>query len=123
MKRVLPALALAGAVLALALGAPPAGADQGDSQKGLTLTLFNCSPGPSTYQVIAGYGIGVGGLSVVGSNMQYIILSQSWTDASGFHEVTFGKATANRQLVTCHYIGPETGRDYTNVGFFTPVGP
>jgi len=114
--------ALAAVFLGFVFGASPAAANQGDSPKGVTLTLFGCSPGQATYQVIAGQGIGVGGLSVVGTNNQYVILTQSWTDESGFHSVTFGKAVANRQLVTCHYIGPTSGRDYTNVGFFTPVG-
>lgn len=124
MKRALLPFAVVGSVLALTVGVASAGANQGDTQKGIRLTLFNCSPGQATYDVIAGNGIGIGGLSVVGSNMQYVILTQSWTDADGaFHSVSIGKATANRQLVTCHYIGPISGTDYTNVGFFTPVGP
>jgi hypothetical protein len=119
MRRLLIPLALAASLFAIA--AAPAAADQ--SNNGWTLTLFNCSPGPTTYQVIAGPGIGIGGLSVVGSNMQYVIETQTWTDADGFHTYSVGKATANRELVTCHYIGPVSGRDYTNIGFFTPVGP
>jgi hypothetical protein len=120
VKRALLLLVLAGALVASAFGVSTAGADQ--TNNGWQITLFNCSPGPSTYQTIAGYGIGLGGLSVVGSNMQYKILTQSWTDDSGFHSVSFGKADANRTLVTCHYLGPISGLDYTNVGFFTPVG-
>jgi hypothetical protein len=120
MNRFLRALTVAGACVAFAVGTSPATADQ--TNNGWSLTLFGCSPGQPTYQVIAGYAIGVGGLSVVGSNMQYKILTQSWTDDTGFHSVTYGKATANRQLVTCQYIGPISGRDYTNVGFFAPVG-
>jgi hypothetical protein len=54
--------------------------------------------------------------------MQYKILTQSWTDDTGFHSVNVGKAEANRDLVTCTYEGPISHRIYTNVGFFTPVG-
>ena len=121
MRRLLLPLTVAAACIAFALGVSPAAADQ--TNNGWSIKLFDCSPGPSTYQTIAGYGIGLGGLSVVGSNMQYRILVQSWTDETGFHSVSVGDhATANRTLVTCHYIGPLSGRDYTNVGFFTPVG-
>jgi len=105
---------------AAAENAPAPAADATNNPHSLPLTFFNCSPGPTTYQVIAFIGWEV---KVVGSNSIYIILTQSYTDATGTHVLHDAKADPpGQQLVTCHYIGPETGRDYTNVGFFTSGG-
>jgi hypothetical protein len=115
MKRFVLPLVLASVLLALVLGASRAGASEKP-----TVTLFDCNPGQSTYEAVF---VGGWAFHVVGSSTNYVILTQSWTDESGFHSFKTANAVANRQLVTCHYIGPVSGRDYTNVGFFTPVGP
>jgi hypothetical protein len=120
MRRLVLQLVAPLALVAFAFGATPAAADQ--TNNGYRITLSDCSPGQPTYEAIAGAGIGYGGLSIVGSNMQYVLETVSWTDETGFHSVSVGKATANRQLVTCHYVGPVSGNHYTTVGWFTPVG-
>jgi hypothetical protein len=61
---------------------------------------------------------------IVGSipRTNYVVTTQSYTDASGTHFLHNANAQPGGQVVTCTYIGPITGRLYTNTGFFTPAG-
>ena len=61
---------------------------------------------------------------IVGSIPQtnYVVITQSYTDTSGTHFLHNANAQPGGQVVTCTYVGPITGRLYTNTGFFTPAG-
>jgi hypothetical protein len=95
------------------------GTTQAPGSNGSFEVTLTC--GSQSYDVLATGWAG----EIIGSSprINYIIVTQSYTDETGTHVLHNTAANpGGKPLVTCTYVGPISGRLYTNTGFFTPAG-
>jgi hypothetical protein len=106
MKRLALLSLFAGILLAsVVLGISQARADDPNA----TLVQLNCDNGQSFQTTLPPFGEAV---TIIGSTSNYIPVNLSYTDASGTTHLVFSSHADPRgqPLVTCHSVGPVTGK-------------
>lgn len=119
MRRValtlVPALVLSALI---AIVAAPAGADPANKNTlELTLTCPGAAPVQAVFQLSS-----ADSFHVVSTSSNFLWKSLSYVMPSGqTGEIDRGiQGNGHQELVTCTYIGPASGNQYTVTGFYTP---
>jgi hypothetical protein len=116
MRRFVIALIVVLAVLAVA--AAPAGADPANKK---TLQLTLTCPGAQPIQAVFELS-SADSFHLVSTSSNFLWKSLLYVTPSGqTGEIDRGiQGNGHQELVTCTYIGPASGNQYTVTGFFTP---